>query len=34
LRDTAPYVVVEKILGRGEPLRDDWPVDGTPATIS
>jgi (1->4)-alpha-D-glucan 1-alpha-D-glucosylmutase len=22
-------VVVEKILGRGEPLRDDWPVDGT-----
>ncbi|MGB8421071.1 malto-oligosyltrehalose synthase [Paraburkholderia sp.] len=29
LRDTAPYVVVEKILGRGEPLRDDWPVDGT-----
>jgi (1->4)-alpha-D-glucan 1-alpha-D-glucosylmutase len=29
LRDSAPYVVVEKILGRGEPLRDDWPVDGT-----
>ncbi|SIT39559.1 Malto-oligosyltrehalose synthase [Paraburkholderia ribeironis] len=29
LRDTAPYVVVEKILGCGEPLRDDWPVDGT-----
>ncbi|MFM0341010.1 malto-oligosyltrehalose synthase [Paraburkholderia fungorum] len=29
LRDTAPYVVIEKILGRGEPLRDDWPVDGT-----
>ncbi|RDK00182.1 malto-oligosyltrehalose synthase [Paraburkholderia lacunae] len=29
LRDTAPYVVVEKILGRDEPLRDDWPVDGT-----
>jgi (1->4)-alpha-D-glucan 1-alpha-D-glucosylmutase len=29
LRDTAPYVVVEKILGRGEPLRDDWPIDGT-----
>lgn len=29
LRDTTPYVVVEKILGRGEPLRDDWPVDGT-----
>ncbi|MFL6687909.1 malto-oligosyltrehalose synthase, partial [Paraburkholderia graminis] len=29
LRDTTPYVVVEKILARGEPLRDDWPVDGT-----
>ncbi|WGS54547.1 malto-oligosyltrehalose synthase [Paraburkholderia sp. D15] len=29
LRDTAPYVVVEKILARDEPLRDDWPVDGT-----
>jgi (1->4)-alpha-D-glucan 1-alpha-D-glucosylmutase len=29
LRETAPYVVVEKILGRGEPVRDDWPVDGT-----
>jgi (1->4)-alpha-D-glucan 1-alpha-D-glucosylmutase len=29
LRDSTPYVVVEKILGRGEPLRDDWPVDGT-----
>ena len=29
LRDSAPYVVVEKILGRGEPLRDDWPIDGT-----
>ncbi|WP_144112846.1 malto-oligosyltrehalose synthase [Paraburkholderia sp. BCC1886] len=29
LRDSAPYVVVEKILARGEPLRDDWPVDGT-----
>ncbi|MFP3568964.1 malto-oligosyltrehalose synthase [Paraburkholderia sp. SIMBA_030] len=29
LRDTAPYVIVEKILGHGEPLRDDWPVDGT-----
>ncbi|MEC5409143.1 malto-oligosyltrehalose synthase [Paraburkholderia sp. MPAMCS5] len=29
LRDTAPYVVVEKILARGERLRDDWPVDGT-----
>ncbi len=25
----APYLVVEKILGPGEPLRDDWPVDGT-----
>ena len=24
-----PYLVVEKILGRGEPLRDDWPVHGT-----
>ncbi|WP_027213051.1 malto-oligosyltrehalose synthase [Burkholderia sp. WSM2232] len=29
LRETTPYVIVEKILGRGEPLRDDWPVDGT-----
>ncbi|MFM0730156.1 malto-oligosyltrehalose synthase [Paraburkholderia sediminicola] len=29
LRDTAPYVVVEKILARDEALRDDWPVDGT-----
>ncbi|CAH2788535.1 MAG: Malto-oligosyltrehalose synthase (EC [uncultured Paraburkholderia sp.] len=29
LRDTTPYVIVEKILGRGEPLHDDWPVDGT-----
>ncbi|MCC8396766.1 malto-oligosyltrehalose synthase [Paraburkholderia sp. MMS20-SJTR3] len=29
LRETTPYVVVEKILGRGEALRDDWPVDGT-----
>jgi (1->4)-alpha-D-glucan 1-alpha-D-glucosylmutase len=26
---TTPYIVVEKILGRGETLRDDWPVDGT-----
>ncbi|ALL67902.1 Malto-oligosyltrehalose synthase [Paraburkholderia caribensis MBA4] len=26
---TTPYIVVEKILGRGEALRDDWPVDGT-----
>ncbi len=25
----APYLVVEKILGPGEPLRPDWPVDGT-----
>ncbi len=24
-----PYLVVEKILGADEPLRDDWPVDGT-----
>ncbi len=24
-----PYLVVEKILGRGESLRADWPVDGT-----
>ncbi|MDE1182072.1 malto-oligosyltrehalose synthase [Paraburkholderia sp.] len=24
-----PYIVVEKILGRGEPLRDDWSVQGT-----
>lgn len=23
------YVVVEKILSAGEPLREDWPVDGT-----
>ena len=29
LRDGNPYFVVEKILARGEPLRDDWPVDGT-----
>jgi (1->4)-alpha-D-glucan 1-alpha-D-glucosylmutase len=29
LREGEPYVVVEKILGRGEPLRDDWPVHGT-----
>ncbi|MBW9106285.1 malto-oligosyltrehalose synthase [Paraburkholderia phenoliruptrix] len=29
LRETTPYVIVEKILARGEPLRDDWPVDGT-----
>ena len=25
----APYLVVEKILGPHEPLRSDWPVDGT-----
>jgi (1->4)-alpha-D-glucan 1-alpha-D-glucosylmutase len=25
----APYVVVEKILSRGEPLPGDWPVSGT-----
>jgi (1->4)-alpha-D-glucan 1-alpha-D-glucosylmutase len=24
-----PYLAVEKILGREEPLRSDWPVDGT-----
>ncbi len=24
-----PYLVVEKILGPGEPLREDWPIDGT-----
>ncbi|UDL94715.1 malto-oligosyltrehalose synthase [Lichenihabitans sp. PAMC28606] len=24
-----PYLVVEKILGHDEPLRDDWPIDGT-----
>ncbi|CAG4907850.1 malto-oligosyltrehalose synthase [Paraburkholderia saeva] len=29
LREGNPYCVVEKILARGEPLRDDWPVDGT-----
>src|ERR1700722_2513210 len=29
LRDGEPYIVVEKILARGEPLRDDWPVHGT-----
>jgi (1->4)-alpha-D-glucan 1-alpha-D-glucosylmutase len=29
LRDGEPYIVVEKILGRGETLRDDWPVHGT-----
>jgi (1->4)-alpha-D-glucan 1-alpha-D-glucosylmutase len=31
LRDEAPeaWIVVEKILARGEPLRDSWPVEGT-----
>ncbi|HSK24520.1 MAG TPA: malto-oligosyltrehalose synthase [Egicoccus sp.] len=31
LREAAPgaWIVVEKILEAGEPLRDDWPVDGT-----
>ena len=29
LREGEPYVVVEKILGRDEPLHDDWPVHGT-----
>lgn len=29
LREGEPYVVVEKILGRGEPLRGDWPIHGT-----
>ncbi|CAG4899038.1 malto-oligosyltrehalose synthase [Paraburkholderia gardini] len=29
LREGNPYFIVEKILARGEPLRDDWPVDGT-----
>lgn len=29
LREGEPYLVVEKILGRDEPLRDDWPVHGT-----
>jgi (1->4)-alpha-D-glucan 1-alpha-D-glucosylmutase len=29
LREGEPYVVVEKILGRGESLREDWPVHGT-----
>jgi len=28
-RHGAPYVVVEKILARGERLREDWRVDGT-----
>ena len=29
LREGEPYLVVEKILARDEPLRDDWPVHGT-----
>lgn len=29
LREGEPYIVVEKILARGEPLREDWPVHGT-----
>ncbi len=29
LRDEPPYIVVEKILARGETLRGDWPVEGT-----
>jgi len=28
-RTDEPYIVVEKILARGEPLREDWAVDGT-----
>src|SRR5205814_8946192 len=27
--DRPLYVVVEKILGRGEPIPEDWPVHGT-----
>lgn len=27
--EDTPYLVVEKILARGEALRDDWPIDGT-----
>lgn len=27
--NNVPYVIVEKILGHGEPLRDEWPVEGT-----
>ena len=27
--DTHPYIVVEKILTRGERLHDDWSIDGT-----
>ncbi|MFD1554293.1 malto-oligosyltrehalose synthase [Paraburkholderia silviterrae] len=29
LRAQLPYIVVEKILAHGEPLREDWPVQGT-----
>lgn len=29
LRRDTPYLVVEKILAPGEPLRDDWAIDGT-----
>ncbi|WP_024901354.1 malto-oligosyltrehalose synthase [Robbsia andropogonis] len=29
LRDAPPYLVVEKILARGEPMRVDWRIDGT-----
>jgi (1->4)-alpha-D-glucan 1-alpha-D-glucosylmutase len=29
LRDTYPYLIVEKILGADEPLRVDWDIDGT-----
>ena len=29
LRQAPPYLVIEKILGRGEAMRDDWKVDGT-----
>lgn len=29
LRAQPPYIVVEKILAHGEPLREDWPVQGT-----
>ncbi|GGI20962.1 malto-oligosyltrehalose synthase [Oxalicibacterium faecigallinarum] len=28
-RDTHPYIVVEKILTRGERLHEDWAIDGT-----
>jgi (1->4)-alpha-D-glucan 1-alpha-D-glucosylmutase len=29
LADSHPYIIVEKILTRGEALRADWPIDGT-----